>query len=148
MGSLRASEKRSERPASMGSLERHASTANARRIRLCTWRKLSREGLGGDILPVFDRGPRSRLLGTTSRASSVSTSSDRLPKLDAISFWVGEPAELSKIVAVAFGIDRDTFVYQTVQHSIEVIHLEVDHHFLCRRKVFVILSEEGKDDLS
>ena len=48
----------------------------------------------------------------------------------------------------AFGIDRDTFVYQTVQHSIEVIHLQVDHRFLCRRKVFIILPEEGKDDLS
>src|SRR5947207_14478687 len=81
-------------------------------------------------------------------AGSASTSCDGLPKLDTISFWVGEPAEPSKIVAFAFGIDRDTFVYQTVQHSIEVIHLEVDHRFLCCRKVFIILSEEGKDDLS
>src|SRR5580704_3683560 len=81
-------------------------------------------------------------------ASSASTSCDGLPKLDTISFWVGEPAEPSKIVAFAFGIDRDTLVYQTVQHSIEVIHLEVDHRFLCRRKVFITLSEEGKDDLS
>src|ERR1700730_15553468 len=34
MGSLQKSEERIERPASMGSLERHASTANGRRIRL------------------------------------------------------------------------------------------------------------------
>ena len=82
------------------------------------------------------------------RVSPSSTGRDGLPKLDTISFWVSDPAELSKIVALAFGIHRDTFVYQTVQHSIEVIHLEVDHRFLCRRKVFIILSEDGKDDLS
>ena len=80
--------------------------------------------------------------------SSASTSCDGLPKLDTISFWVGEPAEPSKIVAFAFRIDRHTFGYQTVQYSIEVIHLEVDHRFLRRRKVLIIFSEEGKDDLS
>ena len=81
-------------------------------------------------------------------ASSASTSRDGLPNLDTISFWVGEPAEPSKLVAFAFGIDRDAFVYQTVQHSVEVMHLEVDHRFLCRRKVLIIVSEEGQDDLS
>jgi hypothetical protein len=34
MDSLRKSEERTERPASMGSLERHASTANGERMRL------------------------------------------------------------------------------------------------------------------
>jgi hypothetical protein len=59
-----------------------------------------------------------------------------------------DAAELSKIVAFAFGIDRDTFVFQTVQHSIQVIHSEVDHRFLRWRKVSIILPEEGEDDLS
>ena len=81
-------------------------------------------------------------------APSPLTSYYGLPELDTISFRVGEPAKPSEIVAFAFGIDRDTFGYQTVQHSIEVIHLEVDHRSLCRRKVFIILPEEGKDDLS
>src|ERR1017187_6716640 len=79
---------------------------------------------------------------------SASVSCDRLPKLDTISFRIGDPAKLSKIVAFAFWIDRDTFVYQTVQHSIEVIHLEVDHCFLCRREVCIVLFEKGEDDLS
>jgi len=79
---------------------------------------------------------------------SASVSCDRLPKLDTISLWVGEPAKPSEIVAFASWIDRDTFVYQTVQHSIEVIHLEVDHGFLFPWKVCIILSEEGEDDLS
>jgi len=81
-------------------------------------------------------------------ASSASTSCDGLPKLDTISFWINEPAKPSKIVAFAFRIDLDAFVYQTVQHSIEVIHLEVDHCVLCRRKVLIILPEEGENNLS
>jgi hypothetical protein len=79
---------------------------------------------------------------------SASISRDGLPKLNTVSFWVGKPAEPSKIVAFAFGIDRDTFVCQTVQHPIEVIHLEVDHRFLNQREVFIILPEEGEDNLS
>jgi hypothetical protein len=82
------------------------------------------------------------------RPASASVSSDRLPKLDAISFRVGDPAELSEVIAFAFWIDGDTFGYQTVQHSIEVIHLEIDHCFLCRRKVCILLFEQGEDDLS
>jgi hypothetical protein len=78
------------------------------------------------------------------RVTSAS-SGDGLPKLDTISFWVGEPAKPSKIVTFAVGIDRDAFAYQTVQHSIEVIHLEIDHCFLRRRKVFITLPEEGED---
>jgi hypothetical protein len=77
-----------------------------------------------------------------------SFSCDRLPKLDTISFWVGEPAKPSEIVAFAFWIDCDTFVYQTVQNSIEVIHQEIDHCFLCRREVCIVLFEKGKHDLS
>ena len=81
-------------------------------------------------------------------AGSASIRRDRLPKLDTISFWIGAPAELPEIVAFAFWIDRDAFVYQTVQHTIEVIHLEIDHCFLCRREVCIVLFEEGEDDLS
>jgi hypothetical protein len=80
--------------------------------------------------------------------SSASTIYEGLPKLDTISFWVGEPAKPSKIVTFAFGIDRDAFIYQTVEHSIEVIHMKVDHYFLCRRKVLIVLPEESEDHLS
>jgi hypothetical protein len=97
-----------------------------------------------DALSVKGRIENAVILG----AGSASITCDGLPKLDTISFRVGEPAELSKIVALAFGIDRDTFGYQTVQHSIEVIHLEVDHRFLCQGKVFIVLPEEGEDNLS
>jgi len=76
---------------------------------------------------------------------SASIRCDRLPKLNTIPLWIGEPAELPEIAVFTFGIDRDTFVSQAVQHSIEVIHLEVNHCFLCRRKVSIILPEEGKD---
>ena len=54
-------------------------------------------------------------------AGSVSTRCDRLPKLNPISFWIGEPAELPEIVVFTFRIDGDTFVSQAAQHSIEVI---------------------------
>jgi hypothetical protein len=78
----------------------------------------------------------------------ASFSCDRLPKLDTVSFQVNAPAELSKVIALAFWIDRDPFLYQTVQHSIEVIHLKIDHRFLCRWEVFIVLFEKGEDDLS
>src|SRR5215469_3803535 len=78
---------------------------------------------------------------------TTSVISDRLPQLDAISFWVGEPAKLAEIITFAFGIDRDAFVYQTVQHYIEVIDLKIDHRFLCRWKVRILLPEEGQDNL-
>jgi hypothetical protein len=72
---------------------------------------------------------------------------DRLPKLDAVSFRVGDPAEPSEVIAFAFWVDRDAFVCQTVQHSIQVVHLEVDHCFLCQREVCIVLLENGEDDL-
>ena len=86
--------------------------------------------------------------GDQSGAASASFGLGWLPKLDAISFRVGDPAELSEIVAFAFWIDRDTFVYQSVQNSIEVIYLEIDHCFLCRREVCIVLLEKGEHDLS
>lgn len=71
-----------------------------------------------------------------------------LPKLDTVSFRVGKPAKCPKVVAFAFGIDRDAFACQAVQHSIEIINLEVDHRFLFPGKILIILREEGEDDLS
>jgi len=76
----------------------------------------------------------------------ASTSRDRLPKLDTVSFRVSDPAEPSEVVAFAFWVDRDSFVCQTVQHSIQIVHLEVDHCFLCRREVCIVLLENGEDD--
>lgn len=52
---------------------------------------------------------------------------DGLPQLDAISFGVSEPAKLPEVVGFAIWIDCDTFAYQAVQHTIEVIDLEIDH---------------------
>ena len=66
---------------------------------------------------------------------------ERLPELDAISFRVGEPAKLSEVIGFAFWIDGDTFGYQAVQQTIEVVHLEIEHRFLCRREVCVVLFE-------
>ena len=71
----------------------------------------------------------------------------RLPKLDTISFRIGDPAKLSEVIAFAFWIDGDTFVYQTVQHTIQVVHLEIDHCFLCRREVCIVLFEKAEDDV-
>lgn len=73
---------------------------------------------------------------------------DRLPKLDAVSFRVGDPAKLSKIIALAIWIDGDTFACQTVQQTIQVVHLEIDHCFLRRREVVIVLLEKGEDDPS
>jgi hypothetical protein len=84
----------------------------------------------------------------TNLVGSASISCDRLPKLDTISFRIGDPAKLSEVIAFAFWIDGDTFVYQTVQHTIQVVHLEIDHCFLCRREVCIVLFEKGEDDLS
>ncbi len=61
----------------------------------------------------------------TNLVGSASVSCDRLPKLDTISFRIGEPAKLSELIAFAFWIDGDTFVPQTVQHAIQVVHLEI-----------------------
>ena len=68
------------------------------------------------------------------RVGSASVSSERLPKLDTISFRIGDPAKLSEVIAFAFWIDGDTFAYQTVQKSVQVVHLEIDHCFLSRRE--------------
>jgi hypothetical protein len=75
-------------------------------------------------------------------------SCDRLPKLDTISFRIGDPAKLSEVIALAFWIDGDTLVYQTVQHTVQVVHLQIDHRFLRRREVCIVLFEKGEDDLS
>jgi len=77
--------------------------------------------------------------GDQSGAASASFSCDRLPKLDTISFRIGDPAKLSEVIAFVFWIDGDTFVYQTVQHTIQVVHLEIDHCFLCRREVCTLI---------
>src|SRR4029077_6031807 len=84
----------------------------------------------------------------TNLVGSASVSCDRLPKLDTISFRIGDPAKISEVIAFAFWIDGDTFVYQTVQHTIQVVHLEIEHCFLCRREVCIVLFEKGEDDLS
>ena len=68
------------------------------------------------------------------RSASASFGCDRLPKLDAVSFGIGDPAELSEVVAFAFWIDGDAFGNQTVEHAIEVVHLEIDHGFLAGGK--------------
>src|SRR5271154_2439115 len=81
-------------------------------------------------------------------AGSASVSSDRLPKLDTISFRIGDPPKLSEVIAFAFWIDGDTFVDQTVQHTVQVVHLEIDHCFLHRREVCIVLFKKGEDDLS
>ena len=73
---------------------------------------------------------------------------DRLPKLDAISFRIGDPAELSKVVAFAFWIDGDAFLNQTVQQTVQIVYLEIDHRFLRRREVGIVLFEKGEDDPS
>ena len=73
---------------------------------------------------------------------------DRLPELDAISFGIGDPAELSEVVALAIWIDGDTFGGQTVEHTVQVVHLEIDHGFLRRREVGIVLFEKGEDDPS
>jgi hypothetical protein len=71
---------------------------------------------------------------------------DRLPKLDAISYRVGDPAKPSEFsVFFAFRINRNTFGDQSIQYSIEVVHLEVDHRLLRERKVVIVLLESGKD---
>lgn len=88
-----------------------------------------------------------RLMGTI-LVGSASIICDRLPKLDTISFRIADPAKLSEVIALAFGIDGDTFLYQTVQHTIQVVHLEIDHCSLCRREVGIVLFEKGEDDLS
>jgi len=84
----------------------------------------------------------------TNLVGSALVSCDRLPKLDTISFRIGDPAKLSEVIAFTFWIDGDTFVYQTVQHIIQVVHLEIDHCFLCRREVCIVLFEKGENDLS
>jgi hypothetical protein len=88
--------------------------------------------------------PRSR---AESEDDAASFRCDRLPKLDPISFEVGDPAELAEGVAFAFWIDGDAFLYQAIQHSIEVVHLEIDHCFLRRREVCIVWFEKGEDDL-
>ena len=104
-------------------------------------------------VPVSDRLSGFRLVNTGRLQGPIpvgaaSFSCDRLPKLDTISLRIGNPAKLSEVIAFAFWIDGDTFVYQTVQHSIEVIHLEIDHRFLRRREVCIVWFEKGEDDLS
>ena len=89
----------------------------------------------------------SRLRGTI-LCQLVLTSYDRLPKLDTISFRIGYPAKLSEVIAFAFWINGDTFVYQTVQQTIQIVHLEINHCFLCRREVGIVLFEISEDDLS
>src|SRR5271169_2967754 len=81
-------------------------------------------------------------------AGSASLRSERLPKLDTISLRIGDPAKLSEVIAFAFWIDGDAFVYQAVQHTVQVVHLEIDHCFLRRREVWIVLIEKGEDDLS
>ena len=104
-------------------------------------------------VPVSDRLSGFRLVNTGRLQGPIpvgaaSFSCDRLPKIDTISLRIGNPAKLSEVIAFAFWIDGDTFVYQTVQHSIEVIHLEIDHRFLRRREVCIVWFEKGEDDLS
>jgi hypothetical protein len=45
---------------------------------------------------------------------------ERLPKFYAISFGVGDLAELSEVIGFAFGIDRDAFADQAVQNGIMI----------------------------
>lgn len=75
---------------------------------------------------------------------SASFRRDRLPKLDTISFRVGDPAELSEVIAFALWIDRDAFLDQTIQHTIQVVHLQIDHRFLRLREVGIVLLEKGE----
>lgn len=72
---------------------------------------------------------------------------DGLPKLYTISFGVSNPAKFSEVIAVASGIDSDTFGYQTIQESVEVIDLKIDHGLLRGGKVGVVLLEQGEDDV-
>jgi hypothetical protein len=53
-----------------------------------------------------------RITPIAAGAASASFSCNRLPKLDTISFRIGDPAKLSEVIAFAFWIDGDTFVYQ------------------------------------
>jgi transposase InsO family protein len=92
--------------------------------------------------------PASRLVGTRPRPARPQSVSQRLPKLDTISFRASDPAELAKVIGFALWIDRDAFGYQTVQHSIQVIHLKIEHGFLRRRKVCIVWFEKGEDDLA
>ena len=85
--------------------------------------------------------------GPHARVGSALVGCDGLPKLDAISFRIGNPAKLSEVIAFAFWIDGDPFVDQTVQHAVQVVHLEIDHCFLGRREVCIVLFEKGEDDL-
>src|ERR1700722_6305614 len=55
---------------------------------------------------------------------------ERLPKFDTISFRIGDPAKLSEVIAFTFWIDVHPFFCQAVQHTIQVVHLEIDHGFL------------------
>src|ERR1700691_5546436 len=94
------------------------------------------------------RSERTCALPPAHLGCSALVSCERLPKLDTISFQIGDPAKLSEVIAFAFWIDGDTFAHQTVQHTVQVVHLEIDHCFLCRREVCIVLFEEGEDDLS
>src|SRR5947208_1864013 len=101
-----------------------------------------------DLRAILQPRPLDKISPIRRKRLNLSASVRRLPKLDAISFRVAEPAKLSEIIAFAFGIDGDTFGDQTVQHSIEVIHLEIDHGLLCGRKICIVVFEEGEDDPS
>jgi len=49
----------------------------------------------------------------------------------------------SEVIAFAFWIDGDTFVYQAVQHTVQAVHLEIDHRFLRWREV---VADAGVDE--
>ncbi len=78
--------------------------------------------------------------------SCCTVSADGLPEFNAVTFGVGEPAELAEVVAVALGIDVDAGGDQAVEQGIEIVHLEIEHGFLRGREVVAVLLEEGKDD--
>src|SRR5271154_1044596 len=88
------------------------------------------------------------LLSSSGTFCACTSNSDGLPKLDAISFRIGEPAKLSEVIAFALWIDSDTFGYQTVQQTIQVVHLEIEHGFLCRREIGIVRFEKGEDDVT
>ena len=73
--------------------------------------------------------------------------SDRLPKLDAIPFRIGDPAKLPEVVALAIWVDGDAFGDQTIEQTIQVVDLEIEHGFLRRREVGIVVLEKGEDDL-
>src|ERR1700761_235333 len=86
-------------------------------------------------------------MGWAVRTSSISIILSRLPELDAISCRVRNPAESPEFAIVfAFRIDCDTFRDQMIQYSIQIVHLEIDHRFLCEREVVIILLERREDD--